>query len=275
MHAVREWSIDFVEQSQINNARNWMVTVCHEIRETVSLERCKCGERCEQCGGRPAPAINVRKSTSGRHHLARLALKVKASEPSVKAAIENVKEKREKIQHPREAVKKTKTQADIKHIFSDPSHCGGSRVGISAASHTNPFQALILRQEVDHDLMPMDTYEGSSKQARCDIVATKSSAPSHSPRDCPLIQLKVSLPLLQAELDQMQIGERGQHGEELFVDKDTLSSLACAPSPRHSTLVSRHKPSMRALGLRHDVFDCIGPPELGHQAIRDCVMEYE
>jgi len=45
MYAVREWSIDFVEQSQINNARNWMAAVCHEIKETVSLERCKCGER--------------------------------------------------------------------------------------------------------------------------------------------------------------------------------------------------------------------------------------
>ena len=45
MYAVREWSIDFVEQSHINNARNWMAAVCHEIKETVSLERCKCGER--------------------------------------------------------------------------------------------------------------------------------------------------------------------------------------------------------------------------------------
>ena len=47
MYAVREWSIDFVEQSHINNARNWMVAVCHKIKETVSLslERCKCSER--------------------------------------------------------------------------------------------------------------------------------------------------------------------------------------------------------------------------------------
>ena len=48
MYAVREWSIDFVEQSHINNAQNWMVAVCHEIKETVSLERFKCGERYEQ-----------------------------------------------------------------------------------------------------------------------------------------------------------------------------------------------------------------------------------
>jgi len=41
----------------------------------------------------------VRKPTSGRHHLARLAprrVEVKASKPSVKAAIENVKEKERK-----------------------------------------------------------------------------------------------------------------------------------------------------------------------------------
>jgi len=38
MYAVREWSIDLVEQSHINNARNWMAAVCHEIKETVSLQ---------------------------------------------------------------------------------------------------------------------------------------------------------------------------------------------------------------------------------------------
>jgi len=44
LYAVREWSVDFVEQSHISNARNWMAFVCHDIKETVSLERCKCGE---------------------------------------------------------------------------------------------------------------------------------------------------------------------------------------------------------------------------------------
>ena len=100
--------------------------------------------------GQLPPALNVRKITSGRYHLARLALsrvEVKTSEPSVKAAKETVKEN-ERIQHPREAVKTPKTQADIRHVFSDPAH--GSRVGISTASLTNPFQAPILWQEVDH-----------------------------------------------------------------------------------------------------------------------------
>jgi len=70
-YMVREWSIDFVEQSHINKARNWMAAVCHEIKETVSLERCKCGGRYEQWGRRPAPPclkcekIHVRKASSG------------------------------------------------------------------------------------------------------------------------------------------------------------------------------------------------------------------
>jgi len=46
--------------------------------------------------GQLPPALNVRKPTSGRHHLARLALsrvEVKANEPSVIAEMENVKGK--------------------------------------------------------------------------------------------------------------------------------------------------------------------------------------
>jgi len=113
--------------------------------------------------------------------------------------------------------------------------------------------------------MPMDAYEGSSEQARCGIVAANSSAPS--PRDLPPLQLKVNLPLLQIKLDQVQTDKRGQHGEELFVDKDTLSPLACAPSPWHSILVLRHEPRTRALGLCHDVFNRIDPLKLGHKAI--------
>jgi len=57
--------------------------------------------------------------------------------------------------------------------------------------------------------MPMDAYEGSSEQSRCDVVATNSSA--LSPHDHPPFQLKVNLPLLQVEFDQMQTDERSQH----------------------------------------------------------------
>ena len=100
MYAVREWSIDFVEQSHINSARNCMAAVCHEIKETVSLERCKCGDVTSNgVDGQLPPDLNVRKLTSGKHHQVRLALsraKVKASEPSVTAVMEKVKEKERK-----------------------------------------------------------------------------------------------------------------------------------------------------------------------------------
>ena len=99
MYAVREWSIDFVEQSHINNARNWMAAVCHEIKETVSLERCKCGERYEQWGRWPAPPcskcekIHVRKASSGETGTEQGGSE-EASEPRVIAAMESVKEKK-------------------------------------------------------------------------------------------------------------------------------------------------------------------------------------
>ena len=112
--------------------------------------------------------------------------------------------------------------------------------------------------------MPMDAYVGSSDQSRCDIVATNSSA--LSPRDLLPLQLKVNLPLLQVEFDQIQTDERSQR-EELFVDKDTLRPRARAPSPWHSTHMPRHESNTRASGLRHDVFNRIGPLKIDYQAI--------
>ena len=173
MYAVREWSIDFVEQSHINNARNWMAAVCHGIKETVSLERCKCGERYEQWDRRPAPfcskcaETHVRKASPGRTGAEQGGSKGKRAKCHSDSSDGKCESKREKIQHPRKSVKKPKTQADIRHVFPDPAH--GSRIRLSVASLTNSFQAPILRQEVDHDPMPMDAYEGSSEQARCDI----------------------------------------------------------------------------------------------------------
>ena len=169
--------------------------------------------------------------------------------------------KREKIQHPRKAAKRIKTQADIRHAFFDSAH--GSRVRLSAASLTNPFQALILRHEVDHDPMPTDACDGSSELSRYDIATTNSSA--LPPRDLPPFQLKANLPLQQ--VDQMQTDERSQHSEELSVDKDILRPRVRAPSPWHSTLVPRHESNTRASGLRHDVFNRINPLKLDHQAI--------
>ena len=33
LYVVRNWKIDFVQQSHIKNARNWMAAACHEIRK--------------------------------------------------------------------------------------------------------------------------------------------------------------------------------------------------------------------------------------------------
>jgi len=129
MYAVREWSIDFVEQSHINNARNWMAAVGHEIKETVSLERCKCGSRYEQWGRQPAPPcskcekIHVRKASSGETGIEQGGSEGKQTKCDSSNGI--CERKTEKIQHPRKAVKKIKTQADIRHAFFDPAH--GSR----------------------------------------------------------------------------------------------------------------------------------------------------
>jgi len=244
-----------------------MAAVCRKIKETVNLERCKCGERYEQWGRRPAPPCSkcekthVRKASSGETGTEQGGIEGKRA----KYDSSNGKGERkgEKIQHPRKAVKKIKAQPDITHAFFDPAH--GSRVRLSAASFTNPFQALTLRQEVDHNPMPMDAYDGSSEQRIFDIIATNSSA--LSPRDLLPLQLKVILPLLQVEFGQMQTDERSQQSEELFVDKDTLRPRARAPSPWHSKLTPRHESNMRASGLHHDVFNRIGPLELDHQAI--------
>ena len=275
MYAVREGSIDIVEQSHINNVTNQshMAAVCHETKEIVSMEQCKCGERYEQWGRRPAPPypncakIHVSKAPPGETGTEQDGSKGKRAKCESSDA--KGERKRENPQHP---VKKTKTQAraDIKHVFFHPSH--GSKGAISCQPF-QPFQAPIFRQEIVHDPMPIDSYEWSSEQARCDIVATNSSAPS--PRDLPsrsatpirkevrrcqltllsphtlssvlyymprVLQLNVNLPLLQVELDQMQIDERGHHGEDLFVDKDALSPLARAPRPWHSALIPCHEP---------------------------------
>ena len=84
-------------------------------------------------------------------------------------------------------MKKIKTQADIRHVFSEPAH--GSRVRLSAASLTNPFQAPIRRQEVDQvELDQMQTDERSQHSEK-GVYDGKSSddvekAPSASLLDC-------------------------------------------------------------------------------------------
>jgi len=87
-----------------------MAAVSHEIKETVSLERCKCGEHYEQWSRRLAPPcskcekIHVRKASSGETDTEQGGSEGKrAKGDSINGKGER---KREKIQHPREAVKK-------------------------------------------------------------------------------------------------------------------------------------------------------------------------
>jgi len=162
LYAVREWSVDFVEQSHISNARNWMAAVCHEIKETVSLERCKCGESYEQWGRRPAPPCSkcekthVRKASAGETCAEQGRSKGKRAKCDSSGG--KGEKKRQNIQYPTKTAKKINTQPDIRYAFFDPAH--GPRVRLSAASLSNPLQAPVLRQEVDHDPMPKDVYHG-------------------------------------------------------------------------------------------------------------------
>jgi len=141
-----------------------MAAVCHEIKETVSLERCKCGKCYEQWNRRVAPSCSkcakthVRKASPGKTGTEQPGGS-KGKRAKCDSSDGKCERTRENIQHPRKPVKNTKTQADIRHVFSDPAH--GPRVRLSAASLTNTFQAPILRQKVDHDPMPMDAMKGA------------------------------------------------------------------------------------------------------------------
>jgi len=55
LYAVRNWEIDFVRQTHIRQARNWMAAIGHAIHEIVSLYRCSCGLSYEQWGSQPTP----------------------------------------------------------------------------------------------------------------------------------------------------------------------------------------------------------------------------
>ena len=43
LYAVRNWKIDFLQQTHISQARNWMVAIGLVINKIVSLHRCNCG----------------------------------------------------------------------------------------------------------------------------------------------------------------------------------------------------------------------------------------
>ena len=55
LYAVRNWEIDFVQQTHIRQTRNWMAAIGNAIHEVVSLHRCRCGQSYEQWGSQPTP----------------------------------------------------------------------------------------------------------------------------------------------------------------------------------------------------------------------------
>jgi len=55
LYAVRNWKIDFIQQTHIRQARNWMAAIGHATIEGISLHRCRCGQSYEQWGNRPTP----------------------------------------------------------------------------------------------------------------------------------------------------------------------------------------------------------------------------
>jgi len=63
LYAVRNWEIDFVQQTHIRQARNGMAAIGHAIHEIVSLHRCSCGLSYEQWGSQPTPPFPTCKKT--------------------------------------------------------------------------------------------------------------------------------------------------------------------------------------------------------------------
>jgi len=55
LYAIRNWDIDFVQQTHIRQARHWMAAIGHAIHEVVSLHRCSCGSTYEQWECQPTP----------------------------------------------------------------------------------------------------------------------------------------------------------------------------------------------------------------------------
>jgi len=121
-----------------------MVAVCHEIQERVSLVWCRCGKRYKQWGRRPAlpcckcAEIHARKASPGETGTEEGGSEGKRAKRDSRDG--RGERKREKSPHQEALPKKKGEKAGIRHVFLDPLQ--GSRVRLSAASFTNPFQAL-------------------------------------------------------------------------------------------------------------------------------------
>jgi len=157
LYAVRNWKIDFTQQAHIKNARNWMATAGHAIKEVVSLHWCECGENYEQWGSRPTPPCLTCEKTRLRKAAPDENGTERTERASKRTKHEESKDKGEIIENTLQHLTKETRQSPTPHVFLDPTP--GSRMGIPAASLATPFQAPVLRHETG------TRYDSASKKA--------------------------------------------------------------------------------------------------------------
>jgi len=157
LYAVRNWKIDFVQQAHINNARNWMTSAGHAIKEVVSLHRFRCGESYEQWGSRPTPPCPTCEKTHFRKTAPDEKKTGRTGRAGKRTKNEESKDKGKKRENTLPHQTKKTRQSPTPHVFLDPTP--GSRIGIPAASFTTLFQAPALRHETGI------RYDSASKMA--------------------------------------------------------------------------------------------------------------
>jgi len=145
LYVVRNWKIDFVQQSHIKNARNWMAAACHEIKEVVCLNRCGCGERYKHWGSRPTPPCPTCKKTRIRKTAPDEKDTEKTERDGKRTKYDESKDKGNKKENTQPRWAMEEQQSLTPHIFLDPTL--GSRIGPPAASPITPLQAPALRYE--------------------------------------------------------------------------------------------------------------------------------
>jgi len=182
LYTVRNWKIDFVQQSHIKNARNWMAAACHAIKEVVCLHRCGCGERYEQWGSRPTPPC----PTCEKPRIRTTAPDEKDTERTgrdgKRTKYDESKDKGKKIENTQPRRTKVVRQSPTPHVFLDPTL--GLRMGIPAASLTTPLQAPALRNEIDtrHDSASKKVERRMSLAREPERNVARSPSPTKSGR---------------------------------------------------------------------------------------------
>ena len=127
------------------NARNWLATVGHAIKEEVSLHRCGCGESYEQWGSRPTPPCPTCEKTRFRKTAPDETETERTGRTGKRTKYDKSMDNGKKIEETLPHQTKVTRQSSTPHVFLDPT--SGSRRGIPAASLTTPFQAPALQHE--------------------------------------------------------------------------------------------------------------------------------